>query len=77
MRGQESNEDETRSEIEKVRSSVHDATNTSIDILSRSLKKAGRDNSWVKKLKAGQRAAYGKFAILIAFETVLSTKGAL
>lgn len=71
LRGQQSNEDGERKEIEQVRSTVHDSTIASINILSRRLKLAGKDNTWISKLKAGKRASYGKFAILLAFETVL------
>lgn len=70
-RGQESNEDGTREEIERIRGPVHDATIASINILIRVLKRCGRDTAWVDKLVVGGRAAYGKFAILIAFEYVL------
>lgn len=72
--GQQSNEDGTREEIEKVRSSTHDACIASINILSRSMKKAGKNNDWITKLSSGGRAAYGKFAILLAFEIVLQEK---
>jgi len=70
-RGQESNENELRKDIEKVRSTLHDATIASIDILSRNMKKAGRNNDWIARLKSGGRPVYGKFAILLAFEVVL------
>lgn len=70
-RGQESNEDDTRKEIEALRSAVHDSTISAINLLSRNMKKVERDNSWIADLSSGGRAAYGKFAILIAFEVVL------
>lgn len=76
--GQKANEDGQREEIELVRSTVHDSTIDAINILSRNLKKAGKDNSWISKLASVGRPAYGKFAILIAFEAVLtSEKGVL
>lgn len=68
MRGQVSNVDGERAEIERIRSTIHDSTIDSINILSRSLAKAGKDNSWISRLVSGGRAAYAKFAILIAFE---------
>ena len=70
-RGQQSNEDGMREEIERLRSAVHDSTIDSINVLSRNLKIANKSNEWIAKLTAGGRAAYGKFAILIAFDTVL------
>jgi hypothetical protein len=70
-RGQESNMDGTRAEIEQIRGTVHDATIASINILIRVLKKAGKDTTWSSKMVTGGRAAYGKLAILIAFEYVL------
>ena len=72
-KGQSSNEGEARAEIERVRSRTHDATIDAINILSRALKSAGRDNSWISKM-AGNRASYGKFAMLIAFEDVLTNQ---
>ena len=73
-RGQQSNEDDERKEIESLRTAVHDATMDSINLLARSLKNVGKDNGWILDLKAGQRAAYAKFAILIAFEVVLQER---
>jgi len=40
-------------------------------ILARTLRKFGKSNEWFSKLVEGKRAAYGKFAILLAFEIVL------
>ncbi len=57
-----------REEIERVRSTVHDSTIDAINKLSRTMKQFGKNNSWIASLTSGQRAAYGKFAILIAFE---------
>ncbi|HTK32990.1 MAG TPA: hypothetical protein VL335_00375, partial [Candidatus Paceibacterota bacterium] len=71
--GQKANEDGQREEIEHVRSTIHNSTIDAINVLSRNLKKAGKDNSWISKLN-GNRAAYGKFAILIAFEAVLTNE---
>ncbi len=74
-RGQVSNENGDREEIERVRSSVHDTTISSINILSRTLSRKGKDNKWISKVAAGDRAGYGKFALMIAFEIVLHQKG--
>lgn len=71
LRGQQSNENDEREEIERIRSTVHDATITSINVFVRNLKKSDVECSWVSKLTAGSRAAYAKFAILIAFEAAL------
>ncbi|MDO8430425.1 MAG: hypothetical protein Q7S72_00330 [Candidatus Taylorbacteria bacterium] len=68
-RGQSSNEDDTRTQIEAVRTASHDATIASVNLLSRQLKTSGLDNTWIKKLSTG-RPAYTKFAMLIAFEVV-------
>jgi hypothetical protein len=62
--------DGTREEIERVRSTSHDATISSINILSRLFKKYGKDSKWLQPIMAEKRASYGKFAILIAFEAV-------
>lgn len=69
-KGQTSNEDGGREEIERLRSNTHNATISSIDILSRNLKNAGRDTKWMSVVKVNGRASYGKFAIFIAFEAV-------
>ena len=68
--GQEANEDDTRKEIEKVRSTKHDAANDSVRILARRLRIAGKDADWISKIEIGSREAFGKFALLIAFESV-------
>ena len=73
-RGQESNEDDSRKEIEALRTAVHDSTIDSINVLARNLKKVGMENNWVSKLTVGQRPAYAKFAILLAFEIVLQER---
>jgi hypothetical protein len=70
-RGQESNQDGSRAEIERVRSTIHDSTIDTINILSRTLGKYGKNNEWISNMRSVGRAAYGKFAILIAFEVVL------
>lgn len=73
-RGHESLVDGTRAEIDRVRTSIHDATMTTINVLSRCLKRANKDNQWISKLSIGGRPAYGKFALLIAFEVILQGK---
>ncbi len=75
MKGQESNMDNTRSEIERVRTTIHDAAMDSVNIFSRTLKRAGKGNEWISKLVAGGRSAYGKFLLFIAFEVALQGNG--
>ena len=70
----ESTKDGTRIDQQKIRSSVHDATIDAVKILSRNLKKASIDNSWIAKLEAGGRPAYMLFAIQIAFEAALRVR---
>ncbi|MEK7646405.1 MAG: hypothetical protein AAB381_01795 [Patescibacteria group bacterium] len=70
-RGQDSNQDGAREEIERVRSTIHDSTIDAIKILSRTMRTHGKDNGWISKMHTIGRAGYGKFAILIAFEVVL------
>ena len=74
-KGQSINEDGTREEIERVRSTIHDSTIDAIKILSRTMKKQGKDNKWIAPIDKGSRPAYGKFAILIAFEVAIQNKG--
>ncbi len=71
LRGQQSNENGERKEIEGIRSTVHDATIASINSLARNLKRSGVECGWITKLTTGGRPAHTKFAILIAFEAVL------
>lgn len=73
--GQSINEDGTRGEIERTRSTIHDSTIDAINILSRTLNKHGKDNKWITSIVRNGRPAYGKFAILIAFEVVIENKG--
>ena len=70
--GQISNENGMRKQIEEVRSTTHDTTINEINILSRVLKNQGKDNTWLKLIAASGRAGYAKFAILTAFQAVLS-----
>ena len=71
-RGQQSNEDGTRKEIEHVRSTIHDVTIANINILARALKAQGKDNKWISAVARGERAGYGKLALLLAFEVALN-----
>lgn len=56
-------------EMEDLRKRTHNATIDMINALSRALKLAGRSNDWIGGL-SGNRAAYAKFAILLAFEKI-------
>jgi hypothetical protein len=73
-RGQKSNVDGTRKEIEHTRSTIHDSTIDAINIFSRELKNSGKDNRWLLPIMLGSRAGYGKFAILLAFEAVAEAR---
>ncbi len=53
-----------RMEIDKIRGTVHDATMDSINIFSRALAKAGKDNSWMAEM-IGDRNKYGRFALTL------------
>jgi hypothetical protein len=70
IRGQQSNEDGFRKEIEAIRTTIHDSTITSINVLSRLMKKTDRNNDWIKNVSV-DRTKYAKFAMCIAFESVL------
>lgn len=65
---------EARAEIERVRGKTHDATIDAINLLARSLKKSGRDSSWIAKVAASERAGYGNFALTTALERALETE---
>jgi hypothetical protein len=62
---QDLSETETKARVDEARGRTHDALIASVNVLSRNLGKNGKDNSWVGKF-AGNRVAYGKFAILLA-----------
>ncbi len=55
--------------IARTRGITHDTTIESIQILSRTMKKHGRDGDWIKPL-LNNRAAYGRFALLIGLEWI-------
>ncbi len=70
------NDDEDRDkliEIDNIRKTVHDVTIDSINILARSLRNQNLDVEWVDKF-SGNRAAYGRFAISLAFEKILKER---
>lgn len=60
-------------EINKKRTIIHNATIDSVNILSRSLMKAGKDNQWIKEV-GKSRATYGKFAIINTIRDLLKEK---
>jgi hypothetical protein len=72
--GQQSNEDDTRKQIEHTRSTIHDAVIVSINVLIRSLRAAGKDITWATKMRIVGRPGYAKFAMLVAFEFVLQER---
>lgn len=55
-----------RAELDMETKTVHDATIDSINIFSRALANAGKDNSWVAAI-SGHRAAYAKFVFSFVF----------
>jgi hypothetical protein len=57
-------------ELDKTRKLTHDSTIDSINILARNLKEKNKNSKWIKQL-SGNRSAYGRFAILIAFARIL------
>lgn len=57
-------------ELDKTRKIVHDSTIDSINILARELQKKGRNSKWVGNI-AGNRAAYGRFAVLMSYARIL------
>ena len=58
------------SEIDAIRKVTHNTTIDSINILARNLKDKSKNSKWIGKL-SGNRAAYGRFAILITFARIL------
>ncbi len=61
--------DKELEELEPVRTAIHNGTVDTINAFSRQLGKAGKDNSWVGDF-GGNRAAYVKFALLIAMNWI-------
>ena len=72
--GQHNNESGERKEIEKLRTGTHDAAIDSVNALSRTLKKLNLDISWMRRVTAEERAGYGKFLVILAFEVVLQSQ---
>ncbi len=60
-------------EVDASRKRVHDATVDAINVLVRALKRADQDVSWISEI-AGNRSAYGKLALLLAFEQLEQRK---
>jgi len=61
-------------EIDEARTRLHNALIDSVAILSRTLAKEGKDNSWVRELTNGQtleRSACGKLALLLVYKRYL------
>ncbi|MEN9647544.1 MAG: hypothetical protein RLY57_348 [Candidatus Parcubacteria bacterium] len=56
-------------EVDPVRTIIHNATMDTINAFSRQLGLAGKDNTWVGDF-GGNRAAYGKFAMLLALNWI-------
>lgn len=59
-------------DTDKLRTSVHDRTINDINIFSRTLKKFGKDNSFMDKagMDGKNRAAYGKFALTLTLSRI-------
>ncbi|MEI6346181.1 MAG: hypothetical protein WCO79_03025 [bacterium] len=70
LRGLDANADGTRAEIDGIRKRVHDTTIEQINILARSLRKAGRNTDWLTKVTVASRAGYAKFALTTSFERI-------
>ena len=58
-------------DLDPVRTRVHNATIDIINAYSRQLAKFDKDNSWVGDFQ-GHRAAYGRFALLLALNWIHS-----
>ncbi|PJE74235.1 MAG: hypothetical protein COV01_01940 [Candidatus Taylorbacteria bacterium CG10_big_fil_rev_8_21_14_0_10_41_48] len=59
----------TRQAIEDVRTSVHDAFNDHVNILSRMMARTGKKNQWRSQI-GDSRAALGRFALTLSFEYI-------
>lgn len=64
-----------RAELDLETKTVHDATIDSINIFSRALANADKDNSWVAAI-SGHRAAYAKFVFSFVFYELAKSIGA-
>lgn len=60
------------SDIDQLRSSVHNRTIADINIFSRMLIKYNKDNGWMGKggMDGNNRAAYGKFALTLTLSRI-------
>lgn len=58
-----------RQAIESVRGSIHDAFNTSVDIVSRTMVRNNKKIDWRNRI-GDDRAALGLFALTLSFEYV-------
>lgn len=56
-------------EVEDERKIVHNSTIDAINALARAIKRSGGDSRWINNI-AGNRSAYGKLALLLAFEKI-------
>ncbi len=61
-------------EVDQRRSSIHNATIDSFNILSRLMAERGKDNSWIKPLVNSGRVAYGNLAIKKTMLDILKTE---
>jgi len=70
LKGQKSNEDGSREEIEFLRTAVHDAVIASTNVFSRAMKLRKGENTWIQ-IVSRDRASYMAFALRIAFDAAL------
>jgi len=66
--------DGTRQEVEAIRSSVHDAFNDQVNILSRTMRNRGKSTEWRERV-GYDRARLGCFALSISFEYIKQKEG--
>lgn len=59
----------TRQAIEDIRTSVHNAFNDHVNILSRTMTRVGKPNKWRSEI-GDSRAALGRFALTLSFEYI-------
>lgn len=59
----------TRQAIEDIRTSVHNAFNDHVNILSRTMSRTGKLNQWRSQI-GDSRAALGRFALTLSFEYI-------
>lgn len=60
--------------LDKQRTLLHNATIDNVNILSRALAKAGKDNTWIEPIYSGGRPAYTRFALFTTFREYLKIK---